>query len=302
MIVGVVAAVVVVAGVVWLVQGNKDSNTSAADNPVVTSSDSFATETATETAGSETVGSETMAPTTDCTYTPSGDAGTATPPTNVSPPSTGTVDVTLKLNSGDVGLKLDRSKARCGVNSLLSLASQGYFDNTTCHRLTTSDSLKVLQCGDPTGTGSGGPGYSFGDEGLANIPAEAGGVTYPRGTIAMANAGPDTNGSQFFLVYGDSPIGPNYSILGTIDAGGLKVLDAIAAKGLAAGGSSAADGAPKDPVTITTITVPKDAVTATAPADDPALATEEPTDAGSAPEATDAAPTAAVTTEATPTS
>ena len=96
----------------------------------------------------------------------------------------------------------------------MSLAEQGYFDDTTCHRLTTQG-IFVLQCGDPTATGGGGPGYSFEDE-------LDGAEKYPAGTIAMANAGPDTNGSQFFLVYEDTELPPSYTTFGTIDDAGLE--------------------------------------------------------------------------------
>ena len=103
-----------------------------------------------------------------------------------------------------------------------------------------------MQCGDPTGTGSGGPGYSFPDENLE-------GASYPRGTVAMANSGPDTNGSQFFLVVKDSQLPPSYIPFGTI-TGGLEVLDAIIAAGVEGGGT---DGKPAKPVTIKSFTVSK---------------------------------------------
>jgi len=132
------------------------------------------------------------------------------------------------------------------VNSFVSLAEQGYLDDTTCHRLTTAASgISVLQCGDPTGTGMGGPGYSFADE-------LSGSEKYPAGTLAMANAGPDTNGSQFFIVYGDTPLPPAYTVFGTVDDDGLKVVEEIAAKGAENG---APDGPPAEPVNIETATV-----------------------------------------------
>lgn len=150
---------------------------------------------------------------------------------------------TLATSQGDVVIALDGVKAPCTVNSLRSLAQAGFFDNTPCHRLTTGG-LKVLQCGDPTGTGSGGPGYQFADENLQ-------GATYARGTVAMANAGPGTNGSQFFLVYGDSQLPPAYTPFGRITKG-LAVLDKVAKAG--AEGASG-DGKPKTPVQITTLKV-----------------------------------------------
>jgi peptidyl-prolyl cis-trans isomerase B (cyclophilin B) len=117
----------------------------------------------------------------------------------------------LQTNCGVITIALDAAKAPQTVNSFVFLAGQQYFDHTRCHRLTTQG-IFVLQCGDPTGTGSGGPGYKFNDENLK-------GATYPAGTVAMANAGPNTNGSQFFLVYKNSPLPPNYTPFGHIIAG-----------------------------------------------------------------------------------
>ncbi len=237
-IVGVVAAVLVIAGGVWFVT-TRDSNTAGGSQTGAG---------ATGSAASSTV------PSTPCSYPASRTpAKPVTAPTNLSPANTGTVDATLKLNVGDVPLELDRSEAPCAVESFLSLASQNYFSDTTCHRLTTASTLKVLQCGDPTGTGTGGPGYSFADE--LNPKA-----TYTKGALAMANSGPDTNGSQFFLVYGDSQLPPNYTMFGRISDPGLSVLDAIAAKGTIGGGQ---DGKPKEAVTITSVTIPSGAVDAT---------------------------------------
>jgi peptidyl-prolyl cis-trans isomerase B (cyclophilin B) len=181
-----------------------------------------------------------------CDYLPGGPAAkpVETPPTD-DVATEGTVPVTIATSAGAVPVTLDRAAAPCTVNSFVSLAQQGYFDATPCHRLTGGGSLSVLQCGDPTGTGSGGPGYSFADE---TNP----GMTYPRGTLAMANAGPDTNGSQFFMVYADSQLPPDYTVFGSIGEEGLAVLDGIAAAGAEGG---ATDGAPAQPVTIETATV-----------------------------------------------
>ncbi len=180
-----------------------------------------------------------------CSY-PS-DGSTPAKPATAPPaaePNTGTVNATLSLTGGDVVISMDRSKTPCTVGSFVHLAQSGYFDQTKCHRLTTADSLKVLQCGDPSGTGSGGPGYSFADE---TNPA----MTYPAGTVAMANAGANTNGSQFFLVYADSQLPPDYTVFGKI-TGGLEVLTKIAAAGVSDGSQ---DGAPASPVTISKVTV-----------------------------------------------
>ncbi len=171
------------------------------------------------------------------------------------PTSPARVSASMSTSQGNVGLQLDNGKAPCTVNSFVSLAQQGYFDGTTCHRLTTTPQLGVLQCGDPSGTGMGGPGYRFGNEYPTNQyrmsdPALQTPVTYPRGTLAMANAGSGTNGSQFFLVYADSMLPPTYTAFGTIDATGLATLDRIAAAGVEGAGD---DGRPATDVTITSI-------------------------------------------------
>ena len=123
---------------------------------------------------------------------------------------------------GVITVRMLTSKAPCTTFSFRFLASRGYFNQTHCHRLTVQG-IFVLQCGDPTGTGSGGPGYSFNDENLA-------GATYPAGTVAMANAGPNTNGSQFFFVWKNTTLPPLYTPFGTV-IGGLNVLQKIAAAG-----------------------------------------------------------------------
>ncbi|MFJ7268313.1 peptidylprolyl isomerase [Streptomyces sp. NPDC099050] len=155
----------------------------------------------------------------------------------------------LKTSAGDVTFEMDAAKTPQTVNSFKSLADKKFFDNTKCHRLTTGG-IFVLQCGDPEGTGRGGPGYTIADENLDALgkPNATGQVVYPAGTVAMANTGqPGTGGSQFFLVYKDSPLPPSYTPFGKIDAAGLKVLEEVAKAGVADGGQ---DGAPKTPVTI----------------------------------------------------
>jgi len=186
-----------------------------------------------------------------CSYESSGTASKKVEGKPAGEQSTkGTVAATLETTQGAVGLTMDRSKAPCTIGSWDFLAGQGYFDGTECHRLTTSG-IYVLQCGDPSGSGSGGPGYQFGDENLTAL-GEGASVTYPRGTVAMANAGPGTNGSQFFLVYKDSPLPPNYTPFGTIDAAGLAVLDKVAKAGTSA---PAGDGKPNSEVKITKVTL-----------------------------------------------
>lgn len=167
------------------------------------------------------------------------------------PPTTTNVkpgyQATIKTNRGDIVINLLNSKAPCTVNSFVYLASKSYFANTSCHRLTTSG-IYVLQCGDPTGTGSGGPGYQFADENLT-------GATYQAATVAMANAGVGTNGSQFFLVYKDSTLQPNYTPFGTI-VSGLNILQQVASAG-SDNSNGAGDGHPKEKVTIESVTIKK---------------------------------------------
>jgi peptidyl-prolyl cis-trans isomerase B (cyclophilin B) len=159
----------------------------------------------------------------------------------------GTIPATLTTNFGDIGLTLDAGTTPCTVHSFVSLAEQGFYDDTPCPRIGDQAGFGILQCGDPTGTGAGGAGYSFADE-------LSGDETYPAGTLAMANAGPDTNGSQFFLVFRDSQFTPDYTVFGTIDEAGLKVIDAIAKEGND-GAHPAGGGAPNKAVTIEKVTV-----------------------------------------------
>jgi peptidyl-prolyl cis-trans isomerase B (cyclophilin B) len=128
----------------------------------------------------------------------------------------------LRTTQGEIDFTALTTKAPCTTWSFRFLATRHYYDGTHCHRLTTQR-LYVLQCGDPTGTGSGGPGYKFPDENLT-------GATYPAGTVAMANAGPDTNGSQFFIVWKDTKLSPAYTPFGRVTAG-MSVLKKIAAAG-----------------------------------------------------------------------
>jgi len=161
--------------------------------------------------------------------------------------------VTLHTNRGDVVFTADGKDAPYTVYSFLYLVQKSYFSNTPCHRLTTSG-IYVLQCGDPTGTGAGGPGYEFPDENLAALGESAGdSVDYHAGMVAMANAGPGTNGSQFFLVYEDSPIAPDFTPFGTITRG-LGILTQIAAGGTD-DENGQGDGVPKESVTIESVTM-----------------------------------------------
>lgn len=197
----------------------------------------------------------------NCQYPATPDAASKT----VEPPRSGKVptdpaevSVSMVTDQGPIGLLLDNGKAPCTVNSFVSLAQKDFFNDTQCHRLTTSPTLGVLQCGDPTGEGAGGPGYSFAneyptDQYQAGDPALQMPVSYPRGTLAMAHSSqPDSNGSQFFLVYQDSTLPPDYTVFGKIQDDGLATLDKVAEAGTDGGGE---DGPPAAAVTITSVRV-----------------------------------------------
>lgn len=243
-----VVAVVAVVSVVFVLTRGEDEPSTAQETSTSESPDSIIS------AGR----SEPLPETVSCSYPESATpaAKDATPPrTDDVPTSEEPLSYSVTTSQGNIGLTLNNPEAPCTVNSFVSLANQGYFDDTTCHRLTTGAGLQVLQCGDPGGNGQGGPGYQFAnefptDQYAEGDPAAQEPITYPRGTLAMANAGPDTNGSQFFLVFGDSTLPPQYTAFGTIDDTGLATLDAIAAEGVEGGAS---DGPPAEPVDIETV-------------------------------------------------
>ncbi len=164
--------------------GDDDAGNDTASDP---------TENATEASGVE------------CTYVAGGEAARPVdlPPANAT--VSGAVSVTIETTQGDLNATMDADATPCTVGSFVSLAEQGFYDDTPCPRISDSG-IFILQCGDPTGTTGGGPGYSYADE-------LTGDETYPAGTLAMANAGPDTNGSQFFVVYDDSPLSADYTCL-----------------------------------------------------------------------------------------
>jgi cyclophilin family peptidyl-prolyl cis-trans isomerase len=188
-----------------------------------------------------------------CTYAPD-DSGNpnltdvGTPPAPEATPTQGTSTLRMSTDQGDLTLTLDRAKAPCAAASFTYLASKSFFDGSTCHRLVNQPSFGVLQCGDPTGSGSGGPNYKYAEE----VTPE---TTYPRGTIAMAKtSAPNTTGSQFFLCFVDTELPPEYTVVGTVDEAGLAVLDKVAAGGIEGAGPEG-DGPPAIPVTIKTLSV-----------------------------------------------
>jgi peptidyl-prolyl cis-trans isomerase B (cyclophilin B) len=239
-----VATVVVVGAVVAatvLLGGSDPSTTAASPEPSASASEAAAEPKAFDPA------------TGTCGYvaSPGGavkDVGTPPAKVDTSPKA-----MTLKTNRGDIVIRLDAAKTPCTVGSFAFLAEKGYFDGTRCHRLGSAQ-FPVLQCGDPLAKadgkgatdGQGGPGYRFVDENLT-------GAKYTRGVVAMANSGPGTNGSQFFIVYGDAELGPNYTPFGTVTKG-LEIVDKVNKGGVITPGADGT-GAPKETVEIKDVTM-----------------------------------------------
>ena len=169
-----------------------------------------------------------------------------------------TYTMTLETTCGSMPITMDASKAPHTVNSFNFLVGKHFFDHTRCHRLTTLG-IYVLQCGDPKGNGTGGPGYTIPDENLKDKRLK--GDVYPAGTVAMANQynpqtkeGKNSGGSQFFLVFQDSKLPPYYTPFGTLSKDGMKVLKKIAKAGESTGQG---DGAPNATVVINKATIRK---------------------------------------------
>lgn len=153
---------------------------------------------------------------------------------------------TITTNCGDIVIEANAKNAPITVVALTALAKGGFFNKTFCHRLTTNN-IFVLQCGDPTGTGLGRPNFSYPDE---NLP-QAVESNYPAGVVAMANSGANTNGSQFFIVYENTSMRPEYTIWGKVTKG-LEIVKAIAKEGVANG---TGDGLPKQTIAIERVKV-----------------------------------------------
>jgi cyclophilin family peptidyl-prolyl cis-trans isomerase len=188
-------------------------------------------------------------PATHCTYLANPPAARPVTFPPATPDYQATYQATIKTNRGPVVVDLLNSKATCTVNSFVHLATADFYNNTPCPRLTTSG-FYILQCGDPTGKGTGGPGYEFASENLT-------GATYTAGTLAMANNGAlDSNGSQFFLVYQNSSLPPDYTPFGKI-VSGLNILQNVGKQGYGPPLNSAGGGAPKESVEIKSVTITK---------------------------------------------
>lgn len=193
-----------------------------------------------------------------CTYTTTGSSKPSLPP--ATPDYTASYTATINTNLGKIDIDLLNSKATCTVNSFVHLAETNFWNDSQCWRVSNSDSVYILQCGDPTAgakqtlscssstLGDGSPGYEFDDENLK-------GATYTAGTVAMANGGANTNGSQFFLVFKNTSLSASYTPFGKITSG-LDILQDVAKAGtsctLSEGG-----GVPKKKVIIDSVTIHK---------------------------------------------
>ena len=242
---------VAISGIVWLI--NRGDNGSAATD--VTTTTLFATTTVDPNAPTTTTTPlpSTIAPAAPLTGATPCPAADGSSPRTVAfaqaPPScidkTKTYTATVTTNKGAYTIALDAAAAPLTVNNFVVLARYHYFDSTICHRAIPQF---AVQCGDPSGTGTGGPGYTFADE----LPAAG---SYKVGSIAMANSGPDTNGSQFFIITGanGAALAPNYTLFGQVTDGldtTVKALDALGNP------DSAADGVPPlEQIVIESVTV-----------------------------------------------
>jgi peptidyl-prolyl cis-trans isomerase B (cyclophilin B) len=238
-----ITAVIVVAGL--SVGGVLLASTSSG-----TTTTPKATPKATPSATASPTPSPTVAePATHCVYTAAGTAARKVSLPSATPNYKATYTATINTNRGAIVIDLLNSKATCTVNSFVHLAEAAFFNSTPCFRLSTSDGVYILQCGDPTGKGSGGPGYGFANENLT-------GATYPAGTLAMANVSGEanSNGSQFFLVYKDSSLPPDYTPFGKI-VSGLNILQTVANGGYGKPLSSGGGGAPKKKVEIESVSI-----------------------------------------------
>jgi peptidyl-prolyl cis-trans isomerase B (cyclophilin B) len=244
-VLAVVAGLVVVGGaviaLVYSSRGDSTPTASASSSPSATAS------TSASTSASATASASPTASAKDCTTAPTPTTKTQTwsAPGGSPLPTDKPTYFRLATNCGDVVIEMDAKAAPKTTQSMAFLAAQGYYTDSSCFRLTTQG-IFVLQCGSPTNDGKGGPGYQLPDE---NLPA-SGTNNYPAGTVAMANAGAGTGGSQFFIVYKDTTLGPSYSIWGKV-VSGLDVVQKVAAAGVQGGGG---DGAPNQKTVITKAT------------------------------------------------
>lgn len=248
-----------VACVLGLVAGLTIAFTGGGTPKAAPSASASAKASPTASASAATSAAAVAEPATHCTYTQTDAAGKALMPT-ASPDYKAAYTATINTNQGKISINLLNSKATCTVNSFVHLAETNFWNGSQCHRVSNSQGLYMLQCGDATARasqtlsctstslGTGGPGYSYNDENLT-------GATYKAGTVAMANSGANTNGSQFFLVFKDTTLAPSYTPFGTITSG-LDILQKVANAGTSCT-FSAGGGVPKEKVVINSVTIKK---------------------------------------------
>jgi peptidyl-prolyl cis-trans isomerase B (cyclophilin B) len=254
-----------IAGVTTVLVSGGGNATAASKKPTTKVS---ATASPSASATSSASAAAVTEPAQHCTYT-SASAGSVVKSSlpTTSPDYKAAYTASINTNLGPIKIDLANSKATCTVNSFAHLASDNFWNNTQCHRLSTSGGLYMLQCGDPTAKatqklscssstlGTGGPGYEFASENLPTA-GSSGSVTYKAGTVAMANSGGATNGSQFFLVFKDTTLGPDYTPFGTITSG-LDILQNVAKAGTSCTFAGAGGGVPKDKVIINNVSINK---------------------------------------------
>jgi peptidyl-prolyl cis-trans isomerase B (cyclophilin B) len=269
-VIGAVAAVVIVlALVIWLVATSGGKKKSPAAAPTGSAAPAHCTWKPNPNPSASPAASQ--APNTNLK-----DVGT---PPATGEPRSGTRDMTINTNLGTMVVRLDLAKAPCTGASFTYLAEKHFFDNTSCHRLVNQSGVDqqtgqaqefhVLQCGDPSGTGQGGPKYQFDNE---YVPTDLR-PAYPAGVVAMANGGPNTNSSQFFIVFADTLLPADYTIFGTVVSGLDVAKDVGKAGDDGAFAQQAGGGHPKKKITFSTVTV------------GPVQASAPPTPAASSPSA-----------------
>jgi peptidyl-prolyl cis-trans isomerase B (cyclophilin B) len=253
-----------IAGVTTVLVSGSGTATAAKKPAAKVSATASPTATATASASPAAV----TEPAQHCSYT-SASAGSVVKSSlpTASPDYKAAYTASINTNLGPITIDLANSKATCTVNSFVHLASDNFWNNSQCHRMSNSDGLFMLQCGDPTAKasqklscssttlGTGGPGYEFASENLPTA-GSSGSVTYKAGTVAMANSGGATNGSQFFLVFKDTTLGPDYTPFGTITSG-LDILQNVAKAGTSCTFAGAGGGVPKDKVVIDSVSISK---------------------------------------------
>jgi len=242
-------AVLVIAGIVAAVlflPANKSSDTTTGQQQ--TSLPSIPPDPTDEPAPPATTAP--AAPAGTCVYSPNGqEASRPVPQPPAKPTFAGEiVRARVETNLGQMVFEMEAKNAPCTVNALRTMAEAKYFDNTACHRLVTTG-IFVLQCGDPTGQGSGSPGFYYAEE---NLPVNKQ-IAYPKGSIAMAKtSAPNTTGSQFFINFEESPLPPEYTYVGSVIRG-LDLVERVAKGGDDGSFGEVGGGKPKITLTIKSV-------------------------------------------------